>query len=314
MKCALSLPKAAGVPGRESVCVCEVELCSCSEKKTQAKCIVNEDTVLKPPRCAAVSCNGSRQDTKGMRRQQSRDTDCSGERRRRRSRSIIFPGAINKPWHVKPLLCGEDWWENSNEKRGRGGAPPHPRFSSSVFALIPLFKVFSANVTGSDEGGGYWVEFVQCVNPWGKAWCICDVEIDLQHHLGLSSTQAALNFMYPASVCLCIRWLSRDTQRSAHSQAYVCVLWLSVAASSKLLPVHGSRIISRDVTLSCFCLQPPVWLNYSFGTTCCSASAFQLFPSCRCSGLLSDLISIFEEITNFLSSLFVRTFLTLLYY
>lgn len=168
MKCALSLPKAAGVPERESVCVCEVELCSCSEKKTQAKCIVNEDTVLKPPRCAAVSCNGSRQDTKGMRRQQSRDTDRSGERRRRRSRSIIFPGAINKPWHVKPLLCGEDWWENSNEKRGRGGAPPHPRFSSSVFALIPLFKVFSANVTGSDEGGGYWVEFVQCVNPWGR--------------------------------------------------------------------------------------------------------------------------------------------------
>lgn len=63
--------------------------------------------VLKPPRCAAVSCNVSRQDTGGMWRQRSRDTDCSRERGSRRSRSIIFPGAINKPWHVSPRSMGK---------------------------------------------------------------------------------------------------------------------------------------------------------------------------------------------------------------
>ena len=56
------------------VCVC---FAAAVKRKAQAKCIVNEDTVLKPPRCAAVSCNVSRQDTGGMWRQQSRDTDCS---------------------------------------------------------------------------------------------------------------------------------------------------------------------------------------------------------------------------------------------
>ncbi|KAK1881692.1 putative defensin-like protein 31 [Dissostichus eleginoides] len=59
--------------------------------KAKAKCIVNEDTVLKPPRCAAVSCNVSRQDTGGMWGQRSRDTDCSRERGSRSSPPSLSP-------------------------------------------------------------------------------------------------------------------------------------------------------------------------------------------------------------------------------
>lgn len=116
--------------------------------------------------------------------------------------------------------------------------------------------------------------------------------------------------MYPVSVCLCIRWLSRDTQQSAHSEPYGRVLRLSIAASCKFLTVFGSRITSGDVTLSCFTLRIPPLCD---STTPLGRHAIQLllssfffFPSCQCSGLLSDLISISEKITNFLSSLFLQ--------
>lgn len=103
-------------------------------------------------------------------------------------------------------------------------------------------------------------------------------------------------FLYAVFVCVfSVWWFNRG--HSAHSKPSGPVLCLSVATSFKSPLVSGSlSIASGDVTLKS---PTPAWFNRSQGTTGCSPSAPQLFPSHHLTFPAS------EGTTSFLSPVFV---------